>query len=284
MRLRASDIASKLAAGRLREHLRPSDLREKWEERREGISERAREAWESRPRWLRSERAREAWENRPEWLRSRDWYEEEVEAKNVLKGALAGAIGGLVGAWAMAKAKNLIQRPGARRREARWTKREARPVREYTYVGTGERESERFGRGESVGEPGEWRSEQWRIAEEEPATEKLAHNISRRVLRRDLSQRGKRIGGQVVHYGYGATMGAIYGGAAEVAPRVTAGLGMPAGALMWAVGDEIAVPALKLSKPPREYSLSQHATYLGMHLVYGATTELVRRALRRMMG
>jgi hypothetical protein len=305
--LRASDIPSRLAAGRLREWLRPRASRERAEDWRDWLrsqawrrpedlpewlrSERARAFWESRPEWLRSERARELWENRPDWLRRREeregWAErgrawlEEQEAKDVLKGALAGAIGGLIGSWTMVKAKDLVHRARARRLETERMERAARPAREYARVGVQE-ETERFEQ-ESGEQRREWRREQLRIAEEEPATEKLAHSISRRILRREPSERGKRIGGQAVHYGYGAAMGAIYGGAAEMAPRVTTGFGMPAGALMWAVGDELAVPALKLRKHPREYPLSQHATYLGMHLIFGATTELVRRTLRRMM-
>lgn len=267
MRLRARDITSKMPTERVRDWLRRGELRERWE---------------NRPEWLRSERAQRAWQRRPSWLRSREWYE-EVEVEHVLKGALAGAIGGLVGSWVMAKAEDLFQRSGIQGRVAERTERQARPAREYAEVSAGERQSQRFGYVESAEERGEWRTPQRHEIQEEPATEKLAHTISRRVLRRELSPRGKQIGGQVVHYGYGAAMGAIYGGAAEVAPRVTTGLGMPAAAVMWALGDEIAVSALRLRKHPREYPLSQHATFLGMHLVYGAATELIRRTLRRML-
>jgi hypothetical protein len=38
---------------------------------------------------------------------------------------------------------------------------------------------------------------------------------------------------------------------------------------------------MKLSKGPGEYPPRVHAMGLGSHLVYGLTTEIVRRALRR---
>ncbi len=40
------------------------------------------------------------------------------------------------------------------------------------------------------------------------------------------------------------------------------------------------VPTLKLSKPPDEVPLSKHIEGLGAHLVYGATTEGLRRVLQ----
>jgi hypothetical protein len=41
------------------------------------------------------------------------------------------------------------------------------------------------------------------------------------------------------------------------------------------------VPALGLSKSSEEYPLSIHAYALTSHLVYGLTTEVVRRAVRK---
>ena len=264
MRMRASDIRSMLSRGSGHEWFGAQDLREKWEHR---------------PDWLRSPRSRSVRLRRPAWLGGRrKWYErwsKEAQAQDVLKGVLAGAIGGLAGSLLMVLTKSAIQKFSQRRENA------ARPAREYAQVKPGGLESERFGYGEPA-EMREWRPPR-RQVQEEPPTEKLAHKISRGIMRRELSPGGKHLGGQVVHYGYGTAMGAIYGGLAEVAPPVTAGLGMPAATVLWAVSDEMALPALRLSKRPREYSLSQHAMFLGTHLIYGFTTELIRRTLRRMM-
>jgi hypothetical protein len=45
--------------------------------------------------------------------------------------------------------------------------------------------------------------------------------------------------------------------------------------------DEGAVALLGLSKGPTQYPLSTHVYALASHFVYGVTTEVVRRALRR---
>jgi len=38
---------------------------------------------------------------------------------------------------------------------------------------------------------------------------------------------------------------------------------------------------MSLSKPARDYPLSTHAYAIASHLVYGVTTEMVRREVRR---
>jgi putative membrane protein len=72
-----------------------------------------------------------------------------------------------------------------------------------------------------------------------------------------------------------------YGALAELSPTVAAGAGVPFGAALWLAADELAVPALGLSKPLPEYPPSVHANALAAHLVYSLTTDLVRRAVRR---
>ena len=78
-------------------------------------------------------------------------------------------------------------------------------------------------------------------------------------------------------------MGAFYGGLAELEPRATAGAGLPYGAAVFVGADEVAVPALGLSKPPQEYPASAHIYGLASHLVYGLSLEMARRGIRRMM-
>src|ERR671912_487071 len=64
-------------------------------------------------------------------------------------------------------------------------------------------------------------------------------------------------------------------------PRATAAGGVPFGASLWAVADEGAVPALGLSRGPREASAGLLAYGLLSHCVFGITTELVRKSIRR---
>jgi len=79
----------------------------------------------------------------------------------------------------------------------------------------------------------------------------------------------------------GVTSGAIYGAMAEVVPLATVCEGTGFGAAVWVVADEGIVPALGLSRDSSEYPASIHVYSLASHLVYGVTTELVRRAVRK---
>lgn len=119
--------------------------------------------------------------------------------------------------------------------------------------------------------------------EEEPATVKTADAISREVFDHELTRDERRIAGPAVHYAFSVTTGMAYGALAEWTPVSTLGFGLPFGAAMWAVADETMVPLFGLSKPPTAYPLSKHIYALASHLVYGATTEAVRRLARRLM-
>ena len=114
---------------------------------------------------------------------------------------------------------------------------------------------------------------------DEPATVKAAEEISEAVFDHKLKKSEKEPAGEAVHYAMGATSGLIYGIASEIAPMTTVGLGIPFGAAVWLVADDVVVPALGLAKPATEYPLSTHAYALSSHLVYGLTTDLVRRAV-----
>ena len=96
-----------------------------------------------------------------------------------------------------------------------------------------------------------------------------------------LTKSEKEKVGVISHYAMGATSGAIYGAVAELIPQTTVGEGLPFGAAVWVIADEAIVPALGLSKPGNEYPLSTHAYAFASHLVFGLTTEIVRRNLRR---
>jgi len=117
-------------------------------------------------------------------------------------------------------------------------------------------------------------------AEDDNATERLANFVSVGTVGHELSKEQKDIGGRVFHYVFGATNGALYGVASEISPRLTFGAGLPFGAAIWVVADEIVVPALGLSKWPLSYPPSKHAASLASHLVYGLTTHAVFNVLR----
>ncbi|HEX3747190.1 MAG TPA: DUF1440 domain-containing protein [Bryobacteraceae bacterium] len=117
-------------------------------------------------------------------------------------------------------------------------------------------------------------------AEGEPATVKVANAVSHAVLSRDLWRDEKAPAGSAVHYAFGAAMGALYGALSEASAASRLGFGTLFGTVLWFVADEIAVPTFGLSKPPGTYPPSVHASALASHLVYGVTTDLVRRGLR----
>ncbi len=177
-----------------------------------------------------------------------------VHSLDVLKGAVAGMIGGLVGSWVM----NQFQAAVTKASEA----------------------AERRGRPQDPQEGKEREARRVEGTEQEPATVKTAQAISRGLFGHELSENEKKVAEPVVHYAYGTLTGAAYGAAAEAWPATRIGMGSGYGAAVWVLADEVAVPLLKLSRPPTEYPISTHAMSLAAHLVYGITTEVVRRGLR----
>ena len=113
--------------------------------------------------------------------------------------------------------------------------------------------------------------------EGEDATVKSASAVSEGLFGHKLTTRQKQVAGPLVHFGFGAKMASYYGALAERNLAETTGLGLPFGAAVWLGAHVIMVPALGLSKPVAESSLSREASELAAHLVYGAITEFCRR-------
>ena len=113
------------------------------------------------------------------------------------------------------------------------------------------------------------------------AAVRTGNAVSEFVLDHHLTKAEKETAGAVAHYAMGVTSGAIYGALAEVTPAATVAEGLPFGAAVWLIADEMVVPAAGLSRKPTDYPPSIHAYSFASHLVYGLTTELVRRAIRR---
>ena len=115
----------------------------------------------------------------------------------------------------------------------------------------------------------------------EDATVKVASGVSRWLVNRPVPEDKKPFAGNIVHYAFGAGVGALYGGVADVAPRVSVALGLPFGLSVWLGAHVIMVPALGLAAPPTRQPPSKEALEFVLHLVYGAVTEVVRRLVRR---
>lgn len=97
---------------------------------------------------------------------------------------------------------------------------------------------------------------------------------------RHLSHEEKEKGGPIVHYAFGALMGAVYGAIVEEMPAATIGFGTAFGTALFTGADVVAVPALNLSQSSGDEPVSSLATPFAAHLVYGAATEAVRRLVR----
>ena len=92
----------------------------------------------------------------------------------------------------------------------------------------------------------------------EDTTVKAASALAR-AFGRELGPEDKRIAGPAVHYGFGAVAGALYGAIGEVVPSATVAAGLPFGAALFVLVDEVAVPAAGLAAPPTPYPLATYA-------------------------
>ena len=116
--------------------------------------------------------------------------------------------------------------------------------------------------------------------EPEDATVKVASAVAS-VAGYRLRDDQKARAGSAVHYAFGAAVGALYGAAAEMVPRVTMAIGLPFGVAVWLGAHVVAVPALGLAESPTRQPVAKEGEEFALHLVYGSATELARRLLRR---
>lgn len=170
--------------------------------------------------------------------------------RSTAKGLAAGAVGGLIASWIMGNAHLALNKL------------------------TGEKSA-----GRQQPRSGAQRPQQQPASDETQANVRAAVAIAE-AAGTELEPEQKQLAGTFVHYAFGTIVGGLYGAAAEHSALTRAGAGTAFGSALWLLSDEIAVPVLKLAKPPREYALEVHATALAAHLIYGFTTEMIRRGLR----
>lgn len=172
-----------------------------------------------------------------------------AEDRAIWKGALAGAIAGAAGTFVMNYAHQA------------WTRIEE-------YVPLPEEEEDE----DSENGDGEEESD-------EPTTTRAAEKIFEALFDDELDEDQKPVAGQIMHWAMGVGSGAAYGALTSAVPIAGTGFGIPFGAALWVVADEIAVPLSGLSDPPQEVPASTHAEALFAHLIYGVVTDLTRRAI-----
>lgn len=169
----------------------------------------------------------------------------------ILKGITAGLIGGLCASWVMVQFQKMWNDHAQQSA--------SKPLKHDVPEHRAEADSE---------------SDE---AKQDDATVQMAEML----IRRPLDEDEKKVAGPAVHYAFGALVGALYGAASELVPGASIGAGLPFGTAVFVGADEIAVPALGLAPPPNQIPLSKHAYGLASHLVYGGTTELVRKGVRK---
>ncbi|GAC1365260.1 MAG: hypothetical protein NVSMB3_13830 [Acidobacteriaceae bacterium] len=120
--------------------------------------------------------------------------------------------------------------------------------------------------------------------EEQLALYEYAHaEVAERVAKTAslrLSASQQKALAPVVHYGFGALCGGVYGLLAEIWPGVTAGFGTAFGGSLFVSASEAVLPAMGLMPAPSDTPPLLHAGGWAAHAVYGAGTEAVRRVVR----
>ena len=171
-----------------------------------------------------------------------------AKQKSLMKGMLAGMAGGLVAAWMM---NQFMANMGPKVQEA---------VQK------------------AAGDP-----TQPPAGPAEDATMKTADALAHAATGDHLSWAQKQKGGPIVHYAFGALTGGIYGGLAEYSGVVRSGFGTSFGGVLFSTADLLAVPAFGLGAAPTDTPASSQTSPFAAHVVYGVTTELVRRLIRMIL-
>jgi putative membrane protein len=164
----------------------------------------------------------------------------------ILRGMIAGAVGGLAASWVM----NQFITAAMKLQEAARSPAEKQQ-----------------------------QAEQSQQEDSEDSTMKVADALTWLLTGQHLSKAGKQKGGPIVHYAFGTLMGTLYGTLASLSSSATAGAGTAFGATLFMAADEIMVPALITGQFPTNERASSQITHFAAHIVYGTTTEVIRRRI-----
>jgi putative membrane protein len=107
--------------------------------------------------------------------------------------------------------------------------------------------------------------------------------LAEKIAGHGLNPFAKYAASETIHWGFGAAVGAAYGGVAEYVPAATDKDGASFGLALATLTHEGALPALGLSAPPVEQTDREHTSEMATHLVFGVVTETVRSFVRRML-
>jgi putative membrane protein len=100
---------------------------------------------------------------------------------------------------------------------------------------------------------------------------------------RPLSETEEVVSVQAIHWGFGALVGGAYGAVAEYQPVITGRLGANFGLTLCGMTHASTLPIMGLTESPENQPAREHASELVTHAIYGVTTEMVRRAVRKVL-
>lgn len=120
------------------------------------------------------------------------------------------------------------------------------------------------------------------LQESEGETETVARRAYEGLFARgELSERAKPRAGLLVHVGFGASWGALYGLAREQRAWWSTPLGVLAySTTVWMVSDNVIVPTARLAGPATRYPFRSHAYAWAAHVVYGVALAASYGAMR----
>ena len=105
--------------------------------------------------------------------------------------------------------------------------------------------------------------------------------LAAKIAGHDLSAVESYAAAEAIHWAFGATVGAAYGGLAEYFPAATDKDGASFGLALSTLTHEAALPAIGLSAPPEEQTTREHTSEMATHVIFGVVTETVRRFVRK---
>jgi hypothetical protein len=111
---------------------------------------------------------------------------------------------------------------------------------------------------------------------EEDAPTKAAREVARPL---GVRLENPEAAGQVVHWAYGTLWGVGYALIARRFGSIPLLSGIVLGVGLWAIGDELLVPALRLAPKAKKFPVTTHVKSLGGHVAYGAGLDTAFRLL-----
>lgn len=95
-----------------------------------------------------------------------------------------------------------------------------------------------------------------------------------------LSDEGKVIVSQAVHWGLSTVTGGVYGALVEGLPLAGRGRGTAFGLGFWVVAHELVLPALRLTPALAQLPVSEQVNECVTHVFYGIATDTARQMVR----